>query len=368
MTPRVVRYVAAVEARPPGEGDEVVVGDAVAIERIEQLARAGHRVTRVAPGMAILREELRGLVRSGLGAEFEPGWGVEQLEAVFGGAPVVGAIDAGPEVLAWIRARPLFGKRVLLTRAREQASETAEQLRAQGAEPLVVPAIEIHPPADGDPLRRALAALRSGHYAWVAFTSSNGVERTWAELVAGGADARAFAPARVAAIGPATARALERRGIRADVVAKEFRGEGLADAMLETMGLGGLAVRGTRVLLSRAAQARDALPEALRAAGCEVDVVAAYETRPPPPEVAEGLVRDLQGGRVDAVAFTSSSTVNNLCDLLGPTAPSLLARLRVAAIGPITRDTASDRGLRVDVVPAQYTVPALVAALAESYG
>jgi uroporphyrinogen III methyltransferase/synthase len=366
MAPGVVRYVAAAEAS--AEGDEVVVGDAVAIERIEALARAGQRVTRVAPPMAVLREELRGLLRAGLGAELEPGWAAAQVEAAFGGAPVVRALDAGPAVLAWVRARPLFGKRVLLTRAREQASETAEQLRAQGAEPVVVPAIEIHPPADAEPLRRALAALRSGHYAWVAFTSSNGVERTWGELVASGADARAVAPAKVAAIGPATARALEKRGIRADVVAKEFRGEGLADAMLETMGLGGVAGRGTRVLLARAAQARDALPEALRAAGCQVDVVPAYETHAPPPDVAEGLVRDLQAGRVDAVAFTSSSTVNNLCDLLGPQAPSLLAGVRVAAIGPITRDTASERGLRVDVVPAQYTVPALVAALAESYG
>jgi uroporphyrinogen III methyltransferase/synthase len=170
---------------------------------------------------------------------------------------------------------------------------------------------------------------------------------------------------RIAAIGPATARALEGRGLHPDVVAREFRGEGLAEAMLAAMGTGEPR---PRVLLARAARARDALPEALRGAGCEVDVVAAYETRPPPPDVTAALRAELEAGRVDAVALTSSSTVDNLCDLLGEGAPSALSRLRVAAIGPITKDTAVARGVRVDVVPREYTLPALVDALAESYG
>jgi uroporphyrinogen III methyltransferase/synthase len=312
-----------------------------------------------------LREELRGLLRAGTGVDLSPAWPAEAVKAVFAGAPVVGALEPGPEAMAWMEARPLFGKRVLVTRARDQASETAELLREQGAEPLLVPTIAIEPPTDPGPLRQALSSLRAGGYSWVAFTSANGVERTFGELAAQGADARAFAPAKIAAIGPATARALERRGLRADVVAKEFRGEGLATAMLEALSGSG---SGARVLLARAAKARDALPEALRAAGCEVDVVAAYETHPPPQAVADELAHDLRQGRVDAVAFTSSSTVDNLCDLLGSETTGLLARPRIAAIGPITRDTALGRGLRVDVVPAEYTVPALVAALAASYG
>jgi uroporphyrinogen III methyltransferase/synthase len=198
----------------------------------------------------------------------------------------------------------------------------------------------------------------------VAFTSANGVERAWEALSAAGGDARTFGAARLAAIGPATARALERHGLVADVIAKEFRGEGLATEMLQALELGGAAA--PRVLLARAAQARDALPRALREAGCEVDVVAAYETRPPPPEARAALQRELEGGRVDVVTFTSSSTVDNLCDWLGAGAPALLAGSCVACIGPVTAETARARGLRVNVLAAEYTVPGLVRALAEA--
>ncbi len=152
---------------------------------------------------------------------------------------------------------------------------------------------------------------------------------------------------------------------RADVVAKEFRGEGLADAMLE-------AIRAIpappRVLLARAARARDVLPEALRAAGCRVDVVAAYETRAPSSETVEALSAELEAGTLDAVTFTSSSTVDHLCDLLGPAAAEWLRRVRVASIGPITTETARARGVRVDLTASVYTVSGLVRALADSYG
>jgi uroporphyrinogen III methyltransferase/synthase len=141
-----------------------------------------------------------------------------------------------------------------------------------------------------------------------------------------------------------------------------------------------------RVLLARAARARDALPAALRGAGCEVDVVAAYETRPPSPDHLAGLLRELQHESrpidsegesagvlparrpIDAVTFTSSSTVEHLCDWLGARAAGLLAGVRVACIGPVTADTARSRGLRVDLTAAEYTVPGLVQALAESWG
>jgi uroporphyrinogen III methyltransferase/synthase len=235
-------------------------------------------------------------------------------------------------------------------------------LREAGAEPVVVPTIVIGAPDDPAPLQHALARLRTGAYAWVAFTSANGVERTWAAIVRAGGDARAFGAARLAAIGPATAAALESHGLRADVQAKEFKGEGLADAMLAHMG----PPSGGRVLVLRAAKAREVLPEALRAAGWEVDVVAAYQTRPPERASVEALVHELEAGRIDVVTFTSSSTVDNLCDLLGSDAPRLLSRPRIASIGPITTATARGRGLRVDVTAAEYTLPGLVRALAQA--
>ncbi|HEY8041915.1 MAG TPA: uroporphyrinogen-III synthase [Polyangiaceae bacterium] len=275
------------------------------------------------------------------------------------------ALGAPDDALRWFERQPLFGKRVLVTRARDQAEGTASLLREHGAEPLVVPTIELRAPADGAPLARAVASLRTGGYAWIAFTSANGVERTWDAVAAAGGDARAFAATRLAAIGPATARALEAHGLRADVVASEFVGEALAGALLAAMKDGPSA---PRVLLPRAARARDAVPDALRAAGCTVDVVSAYETHPPPAATVEALVRDLQARRVDAVTFTSSSTVDNLCDLLGSRAVELLSAPRVASIGPITTAAALARGLRVDVTAAQYTVPGLVRALADSYG
>jgi uroporphyrinogen III methyltransferase / synthase len=276
---------------------------------------------------------------------------------------VILAFGAPHDALRWAERRPLFGKRVLVTRARDQAGSTAALLRERGAEPVVVPTIEIHPPSDPAPLTAAIEVLRTGGYDWVAFTSANGVDRMWEALVASGADARVFGAARVAAIGPATASALERRGVRADLVAKEFRGEALADAMLAEPQRGP-----ARVLIARAAVARDVLPDALRSVGWGVDVVPVYETRPTSDEVVERLTRELADGRIDAVTFTSSSTVDSLCDRLGSGAARLLARPRIASIGPVTTATALERGLRVDVTARQYTVPGLVEALVESYG
>ncbi|MDP9000954.1 MAG: uroporphyrinogen-III synthase [Myxococcota bacterium] len=390
--------------------------------RLVALAREGKRVVRAVPGDALesprTLDEVREIARAGVAVEVIPGIGAGGIASAFvgligpavrvdarhlksfvDGAPreavvtlvvnaggpsqrviqttaadaldragelgdvtVIVAFGAPDPQLRWFERRPLFGKRVLVTRAQDQASVTATLLRDCGAEPLVVPTITIHPPSDRAPLARALSSLRSGAYAWVAFTSANGVERVWESVEAEGGDARTFGASRLAAIGPATARALERHGLRADVVAKEFRGEGLADEILHA-----LAGAKAKVLLARAARARDALPEALRAAGCVVDVVAAYETHPPPRETIEALVDELDAGRVDAVMFTSSSTVQNLCDLLGGKAPELLERVRIASIGPLTTDAALSRGLRVDVTAATYTVPDLVRALADSW-
>jgi uroporphyrinogen III methyltransferase/synthase len=260
--------------------------------------------------------------------------------------------------LAWLERGPLFGKRVVVTRTREQSEGTADLLRARGAEPIVVPAIELFPPKD--PAKLAAAAARLGAQAIVVFTSANGVARVWDELVRQNRDARAFGPAKVAAIGPGTAAALAARGIVADVVAKEFKQEGLAEAITK-------AVPGGKALLLRAEVARDALPAALAQAGFEVEVVAAYETRPADPAQAARLARELEAGRVDAVTFTSSSTVSGVCDMLGARAPELLGKACVASIGPITAGTLRERGVRVDVSAGKYTLSGLLEALEDHF-
>lgn len=275
---------------------------------------------------------------------------------------VVGERAAPLPELAWLTKQALFGKRVLVTRAREQASGAAAMLRERGADPVVVPTIEIHPPSDPSAMIDAVQALPL-RYDWVVLTSANGVDRLWAELSRQGRDARAFGTAKLAAIGPGTAAALHRHGLTADVVAKEHRQEGLAAEVLSAMA----EPRGKRVLLARAEVARDVLPDVLRAAGCEVDVVPVYKTRSPPRPLLEALASLLEGGEIDVVTFTSSSTVEHLCDALGAAAVPLLARTCVASIGPITSETAQKRGVRVDVMAEEFTVPGLVSALAKYF-
>jgi uroporphyrinogen III methyltransferase/synthase len=400
------------------------VGDAGPAQLVE-LARRGERVVRSVVGdpfdHAGVVEEMRALAEAGVALEVVPGVGARQAAAAFAGviaravrarasdlvrvvegespdAPVTLIAAAGspaqrvivttvrkapleasglgdesiviafgaPDArLRWFERRPLFAKRILVTRAERQAHSTATFLRERGADPVLMPAIAIFPPNDPLPLARALSDLLGGTYSWVAFTSANGVEETWRELVARGCDARAFGRARLAAIGPATARALEAHGLRADVVAKEYRGEGLAAELLAALASGD---PGARILLPRASKARDTLPQLLRDAGHPVDVVAAYETRAPAHRDLAGLAESLEHGRIDAVLFTSSSTVESVCEGLGTRAGALLAHARVACIGPVTTETAAARGVRVHVTAREYTLFGLVRALEESYG
>ena len=263
--------------------------------------------------------------------------------------------------LSWLPKLPLFGKRVLVTRARDQAGGAAAMLRERGADPVVVPTIEIGPPSDPSAMIDAVQSMHE-RYDWIVLTSANGVDRLWAEIKRQGRDARAFGRAKVAAIGPGTAAALEKCGITSDVVAKEHRGEALAAEVLAAMG----ESKG-RVLLARAEVARDVLPDTLRAAGCEVHVVSVYKTRSPPRPLLEALSSLLRGGEIDVVTFTSSSTVEHLCDALEAPAAELLAHTCVASIGPITTETAKKRGVRVDVTAAEYTVAGLVAALEKHF-
>lgn len=267
---------------------------------------------------------------------------------------VIGEVVALREQLRWFDTKPLFGKRLLVPRAEEQAQETARSIRERGAEAVSLPAIEIKDPPD--PARLCQAARDVGSYDICLFTSANGVHRFFATLQQEGLDSRAFRACKIGAIGVKTAHALTQYGVRADVVAKEFVGEALAAAVLDATGPG-------RVLIPRALVAREELPQLLRAAGCSVDVVAAYVTLPVSGDSAEELRETLTQGRVDYVLFTSSSTVTSLLNLLGSDGPRLLSHVKVASIGPITSATLAERGVGVDVTASTYTVDGLLEAL-----
>jgi uroporphyrinogen III methyltransferase / synthase len=258
-------------------------------------------------------------------------------------AIVVGAV-AGLD-LAWFEARPLFGKRVVVTRAREQASGLRARLERLGAAVVELPAIQI------EPVDVTVPDLSA--YDWLVLTSANGVIALFERgLGPTGRDARALAGVRVAAIGPGTAAALAARGIRADLVPDRFVAEALLAAFPPP------SAPGARVLLARAEQARDVLPDGLEAKGYRVDVLAAYRTVAGTPDA--DVVAAVRAGDVDAVTFTSSSTVTNFCDVLGALPdPHPL----VASIGPVTSKTAFERGLRVDVEADEHTIDGLVAAL-----
>ena len=266
---------------------------------------------------------------------------------------VVGARARPLPYLQWFERRPLFGRRILVTRSKEQAGGLAALLRERGADVVLMPTIEIHAPSDPSPMIDVVSQIGT-HYRWVVFTSVNGVERLWDEVRRQGRDARIFGAAKIAAVGPGTAAALLRCGLFADLVAKERRGEGLAADLLAAIG-----DEKPRVLIARAEVARDVVPDALRAAGCEVDVVAVYKTRSPPRALLEGLSALLDAGEIDAVTFTSSSTVDHLCEALEARAVSLLAKAVVASIGPVTTETATKFGVRVDLTAHEQTMAAL---------
>ena len=270
---------------------------------------------------------------------------------------VVGEVVALREAgLDWYERRPLFGHRVVVTRARAQAGELSTELERLGAEVHEFPTIEISPPEDFGPLDAAIHDLHS--FGLVVFTSVNGVEAFLKRLRHYGLDLRALPQdAKVAAIGPATAERIREAGLRVDVVPEEYRAEVLIEA------LGARSLAGERVLIPRAKVAREILPEKLREAGAEVVVPPAYESVPSS-DGKEELSLRLQSGEMDCVTFTASSTVENFIGAFGAEeAAQLLAETRVACIGPITADTARKRGLRVDAEAKEYTIPGLVEAV-----
>ncbi|HEX6206041.1 MAG TPA: uroporphyrinogen-III C-methyltransferase [Solirubrobacterales bacterium] len=261
---------------------------------------------------------------------------------------VVGEVARRREDLEWLERRPLHGRRVVVTRARAQASGLATTLRGLGAEVVELPAIRIEPRIETDEVRKVAGAL--GIYELVCLTSPNGVRLLFEAMESAGVDARALAGVTVAAIGPGTARALAERGVLADVIPERFVAEGLIEALEDT------EVAGARVLVARAAEARDVLPDALRERGAEVEVVALYETVREQPSDDE--IEAAQGA--DYVTFTSSSTVTNLTEALGDRFPK---GARIVSIGPITSETVRAAGLEVDVEAERHDVDGLLAAL-----
>ena len=268
---------------------------------------------------------------------------------------VVGQVVTLRSKLRWFDTKPLFGKRVLVTRSREQASVLSEELRALGAEPVEYPAIKILPPEDLGPLDRAIERLPT--YDWVVFTSANGVKAFMQRLLAGGSDVRAMAGVKLGAIGPATASELQKLCLRVDYVPERY----VAEAIVEGIG----DVAGARILLPRADLARPDLVHGLKGKGAAVDEVIAYRTLPGDP--IGDIKNTLLDENIDIITFTSSSTVRNFVAALqgevGEGWRTPLERAIVACIGPITSKTAQDYGIEVDVVAEEHTIEGLVKAI-----
>ncbi|MGE5576256.1 MAG: uroporphyrinogen-III C-methyltransferase [Syntrophothermus sp.] len=274
---------------------------------------------------------------------------------------VVGEVVNLRPVLNWFEQKPLFGKRVVVTRSRAQASILSDALREYGAEAIEFPTIEIAPPPSFDGLDAAINRL--GEYDWVIFTSVNGVEAFITRLRDLGRDIRALAGCKLAAIGSQTAAALEARGLRVEFVPSEYRAEAIIS------GLSDADLRGKRVLLPRAKEAREVLARDLTAQGAQVDDVTAYVTVTGGQAARAAELREMFAkGKIHVVTFTSSSTVRNFVKLMGvEDIAGLLQTVTVACIGPITADTARELGLHVDIMAGEYTINGLVEALAAHF-
>ncbi|MGC4047168.1 MAG: uroporphyrinogen-III synthase [Armatimonas sp.] len=265
---------------------------------------------------------------------------------------VIGDVVRYRETLRWFDNRPLSGQRIVVTRAREQASALSEKLRALGAEPVEFPTIKIAPPVDGfTALDDALRQVATYH--WIVFTSANGVRFFFERLADAGKDARALGASKVAAIGPATAEALEKHGIRADFMPSEYVAEKVLEQFPES-------VAGQRILIPRAAEAREVLPETWREQGAEVDVVPAYCTLPDSTG-AEDIRQQLADGKIDAVTFASSSTVTNFVEAIG--AENVPDTVKLVCIGPITAQTCREKLREPDAIADTYTLDGLLTTL-----
>ena len=289
------------------------------------------------PGQRTVTSTLEGIAAATAEAEIRPP-----------SVTVIGPVAARRERIAWLEMRPLHGKKVVVTRARAQASELARQLDALGAEPVELPAIRIEPRIDTEEVRRMVSDIHA--YALVCLTSPNGVALLFEAMAEQGRDARALANASVAAIGAGTEAALAAHGVIADIVPDRFVAEELV-AELEK-----LELSGKPVLVARAAEARELLPDALRRQGAQVDVVTLYETvaEEPDPEAIH------RASDADFITFTSSSTVRNFVEASANGIPD---GAKVISIGPVTSEAVREAGLQVDVEAERHDITGLVEAL-----
>ena len=357
-------FTVVTASESPGKPDTSIAWDAV--------ARVGGTLV-ILMGWRNLEEVTASLIRHGRAPDTPAAaihWGTEPYQRTVVGALrdiaarsidaglsapaviVVGEVVSLRHALRWFDDRPLFGKRVLVTRTRSQASTLSGLLRERGAQAVELPTIEIRPPSDYGPLDEALDRLDT--YDWVVFTSANAVDAVFARLGAMALDARAFGGVELAAIGPATVRALAGRGLSSDLVPDVFTSSAIVEALRDR------AAPGARVLLPRTDIAPASLREGLRRNGSEVDDVAAYSTVAPE-AIAPRLDSILSAG-IEVAAFTSSSTVRNLLNAVNGSTDRISDSI-IACIGPVTAATAGELGLRVDIVADVHTVPGLVDAL-----
>jgi uroporphyrinogen III methyltransferase/synthase len=272
---------------------------------------------------------------------------------------IIGEVVNLRDTINWYEKRPLFSKRLVVTRTRDQASELVNLLENNGAECIEYPTISLEPVESYEILDRALEEIEIYH--WLLFASINAVDYFFKRLFELGRDVRDLKGPRIAAVGRITAEALADRGIKADLLPEEFTGDGLAETLIDE------GVTGLNILIPRALKAREILPERLRDAGAEVTLAPVYQNVLPKSIAGEKLKGDLlqalEEKRVDMVTFTSSSTVKNFVTLLGINGSdelqNLMSGVSVATIGPITAKTAESYGLTVDVQPAEYTIPGL---------
>jgi len=272
---------------------------------------------------------------------------------------VVGDVVSLRDKLRWFDNRPLSGKRILITRPSHQAEEFRRKLTALGAEVIAFPTIEIRDSSSWEALDCAIRDIEG--YQWLVFTSVNGVEKFFSRYRQLARDVRDLKGIRIAAIGSATERSLAKRGLNVEILPDEFKAEGLLES------LKGKVLKGSRILIPRAKVARDILPIELQKQGAQVEVVEAYEATAPR-EGRERLELILEERPLDMIVFTSSSTVTNMVEMAKPGAlRDTLKQTVIAAIGPVTKQTAEGCGLEVKVQPSQYTIPALVDAIVEFY-
>ncbi|OHE25212.1 MAG: uroporphyrinogen-III C-methyltransferase [Syntrophus sp. RIFOXYC2_FULL_54_9] len=266
---------------------------------------------------------------------------------------VVGTVVGLRETLSWFETKPLFSRGIVITRPEAQAEELSELLRRKGARVIPFPVIRIAPPETWEELDGAIDRLES--YRWIIFTSANGVAFFFRRLRERGRDIRDLKGIRIATIGPATASAVEALGIRVDLVPEEFISEGVVKAFA------GADLRGSRVLIPRAKEARDVIPEGLAAMGATCDIATTYRTVRSDRDASE-LAPLFDDEKVDVITFTSPSTVANFLRIMGPDF-HLPAKVRIACIGPVTEAAARKAGLPVDILQERYTIPGLVDAL-----